>query len=169
MANEEHVRAVRAWKPDWVVTPELAKSLVEMAFPTLKPVSVREFDVGWDNSVFLVNNSFVFRFPRRRIAAPLMETEVRLLPWLAAQVPLPIPNPFFVGAPSSDYPCVFSGYPLIRGLTITAANVTADERRAMARPLAQFLAALHPISPEEARMHGAGPDPVCRLDAMRHK
>jgi len=80
MANEEHVRAVRAWKPDWVVTPELAKSLVEMAFPTLKPVSVREFDVGWDNSVFLVNNSFVFRFPRRRIAVPLMETEVRLLP-----------------------------------------------------------------------------------------
>jgi len=169
MANEEHVRAVRAWKPDWVVTPELAKSLVEMAFPTLKPVSVREFDVGWDNSVFLVNNSFVFRFPRRRIAVPLMESEVRLLPWLSEHVPLPTPDPCYVGTPSPDYPYVFAGYTLIPGHTITDANVTDDERRTMARPLAQFLAALHSVSPDEARTRGAPPDPVCRLDATRHK
>src|SRR5213594_2675348 len=159
MRNEEHLRPA-PWKADWVVTPELAKSLIETCFPSLKSVSVREFAAGWDNSLFLVNDSFVFRFPRRRIAAPLMETEVRLLPWLAAQVPLPIPNPFYVGAASPEYPCVFAGYPLIPGQTLTATNVNDDERRAMTRPLAQFLVALHSVSPDEARMHGAGPDPV---------
>jgi len=169
MANEEHLRAAPAWKADWIVTAEFAKSLIETSFPSLTPVSVKQFAPGWDNSVFLVNDSFVFRFPRRRIAAPLIETEVRLLPWLAGQVPLPIPNPFYVGAASPEYPCVFAGYPLIPGQTLTATNVNDDERRAMTRPLAQFLVALHSVSPDEARMHGAGPDPVCRLDAPRHK
>src|SRR5438105_1584484 len=85
MVNEEHLRAAPAWKADWVVTPEVAKSLVEMSFPALAPVSVRELGRGWDNTVLLVNDSFVFRFPRRRIAASLIETEVRLLPWIARQ------------------------------------------------------------------------------------
>ena len=169
MSNEEHLRAAPVWKPDWVVTPELAKSLVEMSFPALAPVSVREFGIGWDNTVFLVSNSRVFRFPRRRIAVPLMETEVRLLPWLSKQVQLAIPNPCYVGAPSADYPCVFAGYPLILGKTIKAAKLTDDERRAMARPLAEFLAALHSISTEEARLRGATKDPIRRLDATRHR
>ena len=64
---------------------------------------------------------------------------------------------------------MFAGYPLIAGHTITAANVTDDERRAIARQLAQFLAAFHSVSPDEARMRGAGEDPVSRLDATRHK
>jgi len=80
MANEEHLRAAPAWKADWAVTSELAKSLVDAYFPSLKPASVREFGAGWDNSVFLVNDSFVFRFPRRRIGVSLLETEIRLLP-----------------------------------------------------------------------------------------
>jgi len=64
---------------------------------------------------------------------------------------------------------MFAGYPLIAGHTITAANVTDDERRAIARQLAQFLAAFHSVSPDEARMRGAQPDPVYRLDPTRHK
>ena len=169
MANEEHLRAAPAWKADWAVTSELAKSLVDAYFPSLKPASVREFGAGWDNSVFLVNDSFVFRFPRRRIGVSLLETEIRLLPWLSERVPLPIPNPCYVGAPSASYPCVFAGYPFIPGHTITAANVIDDGRRAMARPLARFLAALHSVSPDEAWLRGARSDPACRLDATCHK
>src|SRR5437867_11750583 len=101
MANDEHSRVFPVWKPDWVVTSELAKALVETSFPALAPVVVKEFGIGWDNTVVLVNNSFVFRFPRRRIAVSLMETEVRLLPWLSERIPLPIPNPCFVGASTS--------------------------------------------------------------------
>src|SRR6266478_1080648 len=158
-----------AWQPDWVVTSDLAKLLIETAFPALNPASVEEFGVGWDNTVFLVNNSLIFRFPRRRIAVPLIETEIRLLPWLSVQVPLPIPNPCYVGDPSSDYPCIFAGYPLIPGRTITAASLTDDERKALAGPLAQFLAALHSVSPDEARIRGAPLDEIRRLDATRHK
>jgi aminoglycoside phosphotransferase (APT) family kinase protein len=169
MANEEHLHMTPVWEADWVVTSAQATSLIETSFPTLAPVSVEAFGVGWDNTAFLVSNSFVFRFPRRRIAVALMETEIRLLPWLFPQLTLPIPNPCYVGAPSAGYPCVFAGYPLIPGRTLTATDVTDEERRTMARPLAHFLAALHSVSPDEARSRGASGDPIRRLDAARHK
>ena len=71
------------WAPDWIVTPELARSLVEEVWPELRPVSAIEIGTGWDNSAYLINSSLVFRFPRRAIAVPLMGTEINLLPWLA--------------------------------------------------------------------------------------
>jgi aminoglycoside phosphotransferase (APT) family kinase protein len=168
MANEQNREAL-AWEADWVITPQLAKSLIEVSCPQLAPVSIREFGVGWDNTAFLINGAYVFRFPRRRIAVPLMETEVRLLPWLSTQVPVTIPNPCHIGMPSSEYPCMFGGYPLIPGQTVTSTRMTDDERRAMAKPLAQFLAALHSVSPEEARNRGASEDPIRRLDPSPHK
>jgi hypothetical protein len=66
------------WEADWIITSDVAKSLVETSFPLLAPISVKEFGVGWDNTAFLVNDSFVFRFPRRRISVSLMDTEVQL-------------------------------------------------------------------------------------------
>jgi aminoglycoside phosphotransferase (APT) family kinase protein len=159
----------RVWKADWPINSENAKSLIETSFPTLSPASVKPFGVGWDNTVFLVNDAFVFRFPRRRIAAPLMQAEFQILPWLSEQLPLSIPNPCYAGKPSSEYPCVFAGYPFIPGQTVTSTRMTDDERRAMAKPLARFLAALHSVSPEDARNRGASEDPSCRLDPSPHK
>jgi aminoglycoside phosphotransferase (APT) family kinase protein len=152
------------WDPDWVVAPALAKSLLESSFPELAPVSITEFASGWDNTVFLVNSAFVFRFPRRRIAVPLMETETRLLPWLSRQLTLRIPSPSHIGTPSAEYPNVFAGYPLISGRTITAMRMPNEERRSLAAPLGKFLKELHSVSPDEARSRGASNDPICRLD-----
>src|SRR5215831_5463661 len=98
------------WTPDWVVGPDLARSLVEKTWPDLSPVSASEIGAGWDNSAYLINSSLVFRFPRRAIAVPLIQTEIGLLPWLAPQLPLEIPVPVYVGSPSERYPCSFAGY-----------------------------------------------------------
>src|SRR5689334_18134226 len=157
------------WEADWIVAPHLAKSLIETSFPQLAPVTVQSFGAGWDNAAFLVNESLVFRFPRRRIAVPLMETEVRLLPWLSEKIPVPIPNPSYVGAPSSEYPCIFAGYALIAGHTVRATRMPNHSRRAMAEPLGKFLAALHSVSTLEALALGATEDPIRRLDPTLHK
>ena len=45
-------------------------------------MTLRPLGAGWDNTVFLVNESFVFRFPRREIAVACMEAEIRVLPGL---------------------------------------------------------------------------------------
>ena len=155
------------WKPDWVVTPELARSLIEESWPELSPVKVTDLAAGWDNTGYVINDSFVFRFPRREAASPLIQTEIRLLPWLAPQLPLRIPIPFYVGAPSQRYPCSFAGYPLIPGCTLTAARMSRGARHAIARPLARFLAALHSTSAAQAKSLGAPKDELGRLDITK--
>jgi len=151
------------WDPDWVISPAAAKSLLEASFPDLAPVSIAEFGAGWDNTVFLVNSAFVFRFPRRRIAVPLMETEIKLLPWLSRQLAIRIPSPSHIGAPSAEFPCVFAGYPLIAGRTLTAMRLADEQRKSLAAPLGKFLRELHSTSADEARSRGAGTDPIRRL------
>jgi aminoglycoside phosphotransferase (APT) family kinase protein len=116
-----------------------------------------------------VNNAFVFRFPRRRVAVPLLETELKLLPWLAPRLPLAIPNPCFAGMASLQYPCPFLGYPLIPGRTMTGLNLPGSERKAMAKPLGEFLAALHAVPADEARLRGAPEDLFRRLDFGRRR
>ena len=52
---------------------------------------------GWSTS------RSAFRFPRRAIAMPGVEREIRVLPGLARELPLPIPTPTFIGRPSAAY------------------------------------------------------------------
>jgi aminoglycoside phosphotransferase (APT) family kinase protein len=155
------------WAAEIVVDPDLAQHLIETQFPHLRPVSVRSLAAGWDNTVHLVNGSFIFRFPRRKIAVPLIESEVALLPWLRSQLPLEVPVPAFVGRPSPQYPWPFAGHGMVPGRPLPAARLSLGDRTALARPLAQFLAALHSISADAARRHGAGPDLLDRLDVGR--
>jgi aminoglycoside phosphotransferase (APT) family kinase protein len=157
------------WAADWVVTPDLARSLIEAMWPELTPVRVNNIGAGWDNTAYLINDSFVFRFPRRAIAVPLIATEIRLLPWLAPQLPLRIPVPIYVGSPSGLYPCPFAGYSIIPGRTVTAAQLPNRDRGAFVRPLARFLATLHSISREQATERGAPKDTFERLDVGKRR
>src|SRR5215468_3173103 len=119
---------MHTWTPDWVVTPELARSLIEENWPALKPVSVKDIGSGWDNTAYLINSSFVFRFPRRTVAVPLIETEIALLPRLAPQLPLRIPVPVYAGSRSPSYPCPFAGYSSIPGRTLAASGLPNIDR-----------------------------------------
>jgi aminoglycoside phosphotransferase (APT) family kinase protein len=159
----------REWEPDWVVDRELAELLIDEHWPVLAPASARELGAGWDNTVYLVNDEFVFRFPRRRIAVPLLETELNLLPWLVPHLPIAIPNPCFAGRASARYPCSFLGYRWIPGVAMTGLNLSPTERALMARPLAGFLAALHAVPAGAAQSRGAPEDVFQRLDVGRRK
>ena len=71
--------------------------------------------MGWDNTAFVVNDEWVFRFPRREIAVALIERESRLLPRIADELPLPVPRPDLVGAAEPRFPWPFSGYRALPG------------------------------------------------------
>jgi aminoglycoside phosphotransferase (APT) family kinase protein len=122
---------------------------------------------GWDNTAYLVNQSLIFRFPRRSAAAPLVETEIQLLPWLAARVPIRIPIPRYRGEPSSRYRWAFVGHAMIPGRLLPAARQADAARAALAAALGRFLAALHRVPHDEAATHGAGPDLLDRLNVER--
>lgn len=138
------------WTPEFVVSPELAKKLIEKQFPALAPARLESWAAGWDNTVYLVNETFVFRFPRRQIAVEFIEKEARLLPRLAEKLPLAIPRPEFLGKPSAQYEWPFSGYRRLSGETLCRRNLGDAERAGLVSPLASFLKHLHGISPGDA-------------------
>src|SRR5262245_3134621 len=157
----------RPWTAERVIDADLARALIEEQFPQLAPVRIEPLAVGWDNTAFRVNELYVFRFPRRQIVVPLIQTEARVMPGIASRLPLPVPVVTFVGRPGKVYPWPFVGHRLIPGRTACTAALNDAERTALAVPLARFLAALHGIPADEAQRLGAGPDPIAKLDFAR--
>ena len=155
------------WDPERVVSTTLAGLLIESQFPALAPVRVEPLGVGWDNSAFLINASFVFRFPRRQIAVDLIETELRVLPRLAGRLPLSIPVPEWSGRPEPRFPWPFAGYRCLPGCPASSVLLDDRDRLQIARPLAEFLVALHGVPLADAKRWGAGPDTISRLDTGR--
>jgi len=157
----------KPWSAEQALDESRARALIEAQFPELRPAGLTLIGVGWDNTAFLVNDTWVFRFPRRQIAVPTLQYEARLLPRIAARLPLPVPIPQFCGQPSQEYPWPFSGYRLLPGHTASAAALDDSQRLGAAEPIARFLRALHSLPADEMARLGAGPDTLGRLEVVR--
>jgi aminoglycoside phosphotransferase (APT) family kinase protein len=131
------------WTAEREVPPELALALIREQFPELGARAAEPFGSGWDNTAYLVDGAVVFRFPRKESTVALLERETRVLPRLAGRLPLPVPNPAWVGAPTERFPWPFAGYRRLAGVPADGANLTEAERMAAAAPLGAFLRALH--------------------------
>jgi aminoglycoside phosphotransferase (APT) family kinase protein len=156
--------AAPPWTAEEDVPAERAAAVIEAQFPELAPARAALLGVGWDNTAHLVNDAFVFRFPRRQVAAPLLETEARLLPVIAGRLPLPVPVPTFLGRPGPAFRWPFAGYRLLEGRTACRARLDPQQRAAAAEPLGHFLAALHALPVDEMLGLGVGGDSIGRLD-----
>lgn len=146
-----------------VVDETLVRRLLAEQLPELVGRAVRPFAEGWDNALWLVDESTAFRFPRRAIAVPGLEREIRVLPGLAGSLPLPIPTPAYVGRPSEAFPWPFFGAPLLAGREPASARLDG-RRAALGTGLGAFLDALHARA--VLARHGADlpVDPMGRAD-----
>src|SRR5579862_8878512 len=142
------------------VDEALARRLIGAQFPELELRSVRLLGRGWDMTVWLVDEQWVFRFPRREMVIRGLDNEIALLPQLAPLLPLPIPRPTMVGEPSPEYGWPFYGAPFLPGRELAEAGLDDEGRAALARPLGEFLRTLH-----GTRLDADLPiDPVGRAD-----
>lgn len=132
------------WAAEVVVDEELVRRLLAR-FPELDVRSLRMLAEGWDNSVWVVDERYAFRFPRRAIAIPGVEREIAVLPRLAPLLPLPVPRPVFVGGSAEDYPWPFFGCELLPGVEAGDAALDDDARLGVALDLARFLRTLHSV------------------------
>jgi aminoglycoside phosphotransferase (APT) family kinase protein len=132
--------------PDWtaelVVDEQLARRLLAQ-FPELEVESLRHFAEGWDYTIWLVNENWAFRFPRREIAVPGVAREIAVLPELAPLLPIPVPTPVFVGHPADGFPWPFFGGMLLPGRELGDAVLDDSTRIEIGRSLARFLRRLH--------------------------
>ena len=151
---------MREWAAEITVDESLARRLIGTQFPELELRSLTLLGQGWDMTVWLVDDQWVFRFPRREMVIPGLENEVSHLPQLASLVPLPIPIPTYIGEPSSEYRWPFYGASFLAGRELAEAALDDGGRTALARPLGEFLRAL-----PRTRLGADLPlDPVGRAD-----
>ncbi|MDN3358278.1 phosphotransferase [Actinomadura sp. DC4] len=134
---------MNGWEPEHLVTADAAADLIGDQFPRLRGASVEAFATGWDNTVFLVAEQWIFRFPRRAVALPGLRREIDVLPRLAPRLPLPVPVPEFAGRPSPAFPWPFWGARHLPGRELADAGLADGARAGAAAGLGAFLRALH--------------------------
>lgn len=135
--------APAGWDAEHAVDTAQAAALVHAQFPALAGAPVRELASGWDNTVFLVGEQWVFRFPRRAVALAGTEREMALLPKLAPRLPLAVPIPELTGRPAGGYPWPFWGARHLPGRELMTCGLPERRRVAAAAALGEFLRALH--------------------------
>ena len=124
-------------------------------FPQLTIESLDYLAEGWDSLACLVNNRFIFRFPKRPGVAETLALETRLLPELAPTLPLPIPNFTYISKPASQhFPYLFVGYEALPGLTQPDWPEEVWQAAWWKVALGDFLTALHAFPVERAAQLG---------------
>lgn len=136
------------WAAEIVIDATVARSAIAEQFPHLAAGEIVPYGEGWDNAAFLVDDRYVFRFPRRRVAVALIETELRALPTLARRLPLPVPLPRFAGVPGEAFPWPFAGYERLNGEALVHVRLREAAHGPLAVALGGFLRTLHAVAPE---------------------
>jgi aminoglycoside phosphotransferase (APT) family kinase protein len=152
------------WAAERQVGEELAERLVREQFAPLPERSVSLLSTGWDYVVHVVDERWVFRFPRRAVVVPGTEREIATLGRIAPLLPVSVPAPTHVGQPSAAFPWPFYGARYLPGVEPSDAGLTDDERTRLARPLARALRSLHGPETLAAAGDSLPPDPIRRAD-----
>src|SRR5262245_4435061 len=127
------------WTPELVVDEAFARRLISTWFPEIGTRSLTLLAEGWDNSVWVAEDGWAFRFPQRELGVRGLQRELEVLPRLAPMLPLAVPVPELRGEPTGDYPWPFFGFWLVPGREAALAVLDDDARARLARPLAEFL------------------------------
>ena len=117
-------------------------------------------DAGQFITVLCLDERWIFRFPKSPHAATELARELEILPRLRARLPLPIPEPVFVGW-DVDGKLKFMGYAMIPGeplLRERYRQLSAEDGivERIAVDLADFLMALHGIDPADIDKENEG-------------
>lgn len=125
---------------------------IKRAYPDLQAGSTRLNLRGQNNVILIVDECYIFRFPRYSHLIELLKIETDILLGSRPYLPLPVPMPEFVHLDGQPVGEAFVGYIMIPGepLYRDIFGKIADEGtlNAIAEQLAGFLQALHaaPVS-----------------------
>jgi aminoglycoside phosphotransferase (APT) family kinase protein len=122
------------------------RTLLDAQCPRFAGEPLRLVDEGWDNVTFLLGERHAVRLPRRDAAVALLLNEQRWLPVLAARIPLSVPVPVHLGAPSASFRWPWSVVAWVPGDTAERHRFGAAD----VALLAETLLALHQPAPEDA-------------------
>jgi aminoglycoside phosphotransferase (APT) family kinase protein len=149
------------WDADRSLTAGLALQIIQNQFPDLGAGRILFLGAGWDNDAYLVDDAWVFRFPRRRDVAATIEREIAVTAAAGAALqPLQVavPEIRFVGKPSAAFPYAFAGYRYLPGISAGERRDTVATTKQLARELGAILSRVHAIQPERLAPVSLGRD-----------
>jgi aminoglycoside 2''-phosphotransferase len=118
---------------------------IRSAFPDLKFSTVRLIQGGEDHTVLLLDETWIFRFPRTSEYRRLLPQEIQLLAELQDRTSIPVPRYEYVSE-NGD----FGGYRIIEGVALSPdrlKDLSETARVHVAEQLGGFLSALHGLPP----------------------
>jgi aminoglycoside phosphotransferase (APT) family kinase protein len=134
----------------------LVQGMLAEQFPALASLPIVSVpSSGTMNAIYRIGPDLYARLPRVARAVADLERERQWLPWLASQLPLPIPEPVGEGHPNEAYPLPWALYRWLEGSTYSDECVR-DETQA-ACDLAQFVLALRRLDPSGVPRAGRRP------------
>jgi aminoglycoside phosphotransferase (APT) family kinase protein len=161
---------MREWSAEQVVDEALARSLIAEQFPDLLPAPLRLLGEGWDSTVWLLGDEWVFRFPRRQVVIPGLLRELAVLERIAPLLPVAVPVVLHRGVPTAAFGWPWAGSRFLAGREVAEAAPPDEARIDHGRALGRFLRALHDIDAGSvtADREPLPVDPVRRAD-MPHR
>jgi len=119
---------------------------IRREFPAFEFKRITSVRAGENHTAIILDNAWVFRFPKSDAYRLAFPRQVHFLDRLAPLSPLRIPRYEYVAKDNS-----FGGYPLVKGKELTAKRfkrLSKDVQKKVVKSLADFLAILHklPIS-----------------------
>ncbi|MCC7160596.1 aminoglycoside phosphotransferase family protein [Candidatus Nomurabacteria bacterium] len=124
-------------------------SKIRKEFPDLKWKRAEHNVEGWDHYVIILDDKYVFRFPRAPKYLAVLKNEILLLEYLKDKVGVPVPQYTYVAEDKS-----FAGYSLIPGIQLKKKvfdSLPKEIKKLLAKQIADFLSSLHKISYEDAK------------------
>ena len=148
--------------------------LIHEHFPDLVVTQVRVLPhIGWggESDALLINDRYIFLFPRWPETARALAVDVCLLPKLAPRVALPIPSFQYIAYDQAAGMPLLVGYPAIPGqpLTPTLFQAIATDELTLERTASQlgaFLSGLHTCPLELARQCGVPWPPLSPVELV---
>lgn len=133
---------------------ELKKTIREN-FPDFTVYDAVPLGEGWMSRTILVNNEWVFRFPKQKDGADDLEKEIKILPHLKNHITLAIPQFEYIGKQKNGL--CFVGYKALPGEILgedVILSLPEDEKETIAAQLAQFITELSGFPAKQAVEYG---------------
>ena len=134
----------------------LYRESIESNFPGLAVHSISVAGEGMDNLALVVNDEYVFRFPKLEEAAAKIEIKAAVMPALQSSLDVRIPSPEFIGTdPSTGL--TFSGYRRIDGVPLepeVLLDLDPETQTILTEQIARFVRKLHSFPVEQAARLG---------------
>jgi aminoglycoside 2''-phosphotransferase len=114
---------------------------IKEEFPKITWKTYRHLTHGWDHSVIILDETIVFRAPKRSHYKHELKNEIHLLHYLKKKVKVGIPDYSYVSKDTS-----IAGYAIVTGQELTVPRfhqLSASEKERAAEQLAEFITTLH--------------------------